>query len=538
MIEQKFLDDHCVETHAALLEYYAELSPEQIKRVISFFHRVFVKRGKEVLLFRLDICELLNRIVNDRDGFPSNNQARSEVETFVKYFTKRLIRSLEDAPALAVELLFTKPATDAYYLTHNHDKAPKVTSAPRAPVEIEVKPGMTHSGEVSVVVAALLDANKSEVVEWLKSALTIALNERKAWESEYRARAIERPDRADAEPVPSAIVLKPESEDISKLLFKDGKARLLLKLMGLSRIGDDDDVDASWIVPADLDVDTLGNNLELIKQYTHNPASFDDKAAADLLRRKPKQKQSYHSDGDASPSESEGEDMSRPRNSTKSKTSPVASESESDADHEYDSKHRKLSKKKDRKKEKAIKKRIPRLLDDEEIEERKRKKAAMEEERQNQFKSSKYIVDSDNDEEADRVFFAKEEELRKRMRERASDISIPNPENDKRRIPKQRAPRKRPPKKMTSKTQKDSNGTPEVSSNLFMQDSASSDDENESIDRIETDDAPQQLKRKANSLFVHDSSGSEDNASERKLALKRSRTYQKRVVAIQDESDG
>lgn len=60
-------------------------------------------------------------------------------------------------------------------------------------------PGLPHNEQVGVAVGALLDENKGDVVDWLKSQLTKAVSERKAWEAEAAARRIlEEEAAADA----------------------------------------------------------------------------------------------------------------------------------------------------------------------------------------------------------------------------------------------------------------------------------------------------------------------------------------------------
>jgi replication fork protection complex subunit Tof1/Swi1 len=128
--ETKFLTQSCTNTFLAFLGHYKELSYSQMKRAITFFHRIFVKRGEEVLLFRLDIVELFHRIMQDPDGLPASHPARKEMDQFVKHFLKKLFKKLETTPELYIELLFTKVSGTIHYLQHGYDKEAKV-SKPR-----------------------------------------------------------------------------------------------------------------------------------------------------------------------------------------------------------------------------------------------------------------------------------------------------------------------------------------------------------------------------------------------------------------------
>jgi len=101
---QKFMSHHCIDTFRSLLDFYTELRPEQIKRVLVFFHRIFVKRKQQVILYRLDICELLSRMVNDEVNIPRGSSIRKHLEDFVKHYTYSLIKALQRTPALYVEV--------------------------------------------------------------------------------------------------------------------------------------------------------------------------------------------------------------------------------------------------------------------------------------------------------------------------------------------------------------------------------------------------------------------------------------------------
>lgn len=123
--ETKLLNQNCINTFLAFLDNYRELSYSQVKRAITFFHRIFVKRQEEVLLFRLDIVEQFYRIMQDPDGIPYSHPARKEMDQFVKYYLRKLIKKLQARPEMFVELLFTKMNSSMHYLTHGYDKQVK-----------------------------------------------------------------------------------------------------------------------------------------------------------------------------------------------------------------------------------------------------------------------------------------------------------------------------------------------------------------------------------------------------------------------------
>jgi len=109
---QKFANDRCINTFRSLLDFYVELRPDQIKRVLVYFHRIFVKRKQQVILYRLDICELLARMINDEISVPRQTSIRKHLEDFVNHYINCLTRALIKTPALFIEVLFSHSHTN------------------------------------------------------------------------------------------------------------------------------------------------------------------------------------------------------------------------------------------------------------------------------------------------------------------------------------------------------------------------------------------------------------------------------------------
>ena len=125
------MNDHCIDTHRSLLDFYVELRPEQIKRVLTFFHRIFVKRKQQVILYRLDICELLSRMVNDEINIPRESSIRRHLEDFVKHYSYSLIKALKKTPALYVEVLGISNRTNCSYYFPNFQERCIITNTGR-----------------------------------------------------------------------------------------------------------------------------------------------------------------------------------------------------------------------------------------------------------------------------------------------------------------------------------------------------------------------------------------------------------------------
>jgi replication fork protection complex subunit Tof1/Swi1 len=70
-------------------------------------------------------------------------------------------------------------------------------------------------------------------------------------------------------------------------VFKDNKLRLLMTLVGFSRLGEAHDSDATWLVPSSLTSTQLQEAVDLIRKFEFDPPTYEDgKSPEELLRSK------------------------------------------------------------------------------------------------------------------------------------------------------------------------------------------------------------------------------------------------------------
>ncbi|KAK9464351.1 timeless protein-domain-containing protein [Lipomyces arxii] len=137
--ESRFFTQNCVDMFRAVLETFKDLNDQAIKRLISFFHRIFFKREEETLLYRLDFMLLLYRCLDPRNGISYIRPVREEVERFMKHYVRKLTRALQERPALYVELLFTKMPDSLFFLKFGHDNIPTQKRPKKLPVKVKAK---------------------------------------------------------------------------------------------------------------------------------------------------------------------------------------------------------------------------------------------------------------------------------------------------------------------------------------------------------------------------------------------------------------
>lgn len=82
-------------------------------------------------------------------------------------------------------------------------------------------------------------------------------------------------------------------------MFKDGKLRLLMTIIGLEKLDLDENADTDWIIPSGLTSEQLQESLDLLKKYTDEPITFEDgKLPEELIKPKRKVRKAFDSNDD------------------------------------------------------------------------------------------------------------------------------------------------------------------------------------------------------------------------------------------------
>ncbi|KIW43428.1 uncharacterized protein PV06_04535 [Exophiala oligosperma] len=416
----KFSTQASVNTFVALTAFYKDLSTEQLKRAHRFFYRVAFKQDLGLLLYRVDIIALFYKMMNGPDGLESKHPMFKEWSEFTKQLFRKMFKKIEQRPELIVEMLFSKINSTLHYLEFGQEK--QTIPATRAPADLEIRPalGRDVKEQIGIVVTVLLKDGKDDLIQWVKHVLGKAHDERHAWEAEAEARkggstepAEEQPEAPSGEVnigQPPIVTVRPASEDIKTAMFKNGRLRLLMTLVGFERLGDEDVLGATWIIPSSVNSQGLAESKEAIVHYEQMPWQAENahEDAEDMIRRKAKARKGNEDDEEAPRDtfidDSEGEEeFLFPDNPRKKRSKDILKELKA-------SRKRKRGSDDDDDEDE---------LDEEAAARRRAAREAAARERRLKIKSEAYIRDSDDesDVERDRIFFEREEELRKKTAE-------------------------------------------------------------------------------------------------------------------------
>ncbi|KAK6501052.1 Topoisomerase 1-associated factor 1, variant 2 [Arthrobotrys musiformis] len=170
--ESKFISPSSLEPFLDFLSHYKELDSQQIKRCISFLHRVFVKRGVTVGLFNLKTIRQLQVLARDA----KSSRDCAEVSGFVKFFSKRLIRKLDEYPVLFVEILFQKSPKIGYFIQHGEDRSGRES---RLPPTIEIEEALGKEERIAATVSFISqDEVCRKQFDWVETVIYRAAEER------------------------------------------------------------------------------------------------------------------------------------------------------------------------------------------------------------------------------------------------------------------------------------------------------------------------------------------------------------------------
>jgi replication fork protection complex subunit Tof1/Swi1 len=144
----------------------------------------------------------------------SSKPVFKEWEELVRQIIRRLLKKLDQRPALVTEMLFSKINSTVYYLEFGHEKQTSYASKrPPAELIITSPEATTKEAELKIVVGALVLDGRADLVNWIIQVLSSGASEREAWEAQDEIRQAESPEAVSVpNPLISMFIATPTSE--------------------------------------------------------------------------------------------------------------------------------------------------------------------------------------------------------------------------------------------------------------------------------------------------------------------------------------
>lgn len=259
--EARFFHTSTVSSYIDYLAEYEDLTSEEIKRCLSYFHRIFVVKKDYNGLFRLDFMYIIHKL---RNYLPRSSRIRNHVDEFIVYFMKKFKQSFSRFPN-PIEVLFPRFEGEEFraYLSHGdvYEKSSESKSQPRLAKQIEFIKEFSLDEKVKILVTALYLQEKERFISWLISALDAIVKQRLL-------------EVASGDTDTSRSITLKSPEQYRRLFINNPYIRLLLSLVKFE-LPDilEEDCELPGLVPSAKVVELLDSIKKWISQQ---PVTFED----------------------------------------------------------------------------------------------------------------------------------------------------------------------------------------------------------------------------------------------------------------------
>ncbi|GAA5906718.1 hypothetical protein JCM8208_006366 [Rhodotorula glutinis] len=314
--EQRFADESVLATCMVHLESYKTYrSPEQMKRIVALMHRQAVKAKSEGLFYKPTVLELFRRIMEDRDIADAREGPKLDLRKLIEYILRKFFKAVQDHPFLLLECFYPKTKTqlgkmrlgeaDPYGDSDDDTliyKAKKIG-------EVEVAPGFSHTQQIGIAIACLVEAGDDKLIDLIKSQLVLA----SAARTEIVLTVDGLPDGsslADVEtdeamrekaaqlkgPSPEAVALfvphtvdLGDDESVKEAATVNAHFKLLMRLLSWESSDAAESGQLVWHVPTSLVPAKLDGDLKIVDDFLLDPVDPQNgKSASELLRKQRK----------------------------------------------------------------------------------------------------------------------------------------------------------------------------------------------------------------------------------------------------------
>ncbi|KAG5360547.1 Topoisomerase 1-associated factor 1 [Yarrowia sp. B02] len=388
--EARYFHEDTFTTYRMVLSAFQQLDNTYLGWCLKFLDRAFNKRHCRVMLFRLDYLQLFRTLVKE---LPSSNPWRKPFEHFFKKYMREMVPMMKERPSLMVEVIFAKIPSTLHYLELGEDKPVRELKERTSKFVYEFTEGdVSDERKVCILVASLLDEEKKQLVEWFIDEMDALLRIRGG------DTQVLNPPRAS------------EELNVPKSIDEDDKFRLLMELVGftLSRISKSS-VGCKTLcsLPGEVSRSDIERAVGWLKEWFSTPVDFEPFDKIRRVRRDEKKGESE------APQDEEDDDM------------PLflASDSEDDIENINDDMFAPVPKEK---RQKKPSKRKGTSKSTREREKRADYTAKTTIAVPVSYKSKDFIgaSDDESDDERDRRFFERENELRDELRKAEPSIDL------------------------------------------------------------------------------------------------------------------
>lgn len=265
-VQRCYMNEPTIDSYISFLQRFKELDDEDLKRGLSFLHRVLIQATEQSFLFRIDLIVLLRDMLSPQ-GLSNASRIRKHIENLSNYFLHRLKKTLQKSPAWFSGLLFPllHDSEVGFYQKYGEAKIIKksafyaVLPSRFKPFENEEELPSSHLDDLrfGILVSTLIDDGKQDLVESLIKHVETFKGDKSASLNDIPA--------GDEPQSKKELTLDPANHDS---LYFDKDFRALLALTGYHLPST---IKESCYLPDDIDREKLDQSLQLIRKYVTVP---------------------------------------------------------------------------------------------------------------------------------------------------------------------------------------------------------------------------------------------------------------------------
>ncbi|KAI0827274.1 timeless protein-domain-containing protein [Trametes gibbosa] len=337
--EQRFVHSEVTRTLLVYLARYKEFTAlEQMKRVVGIMHRQVVRQKAEGLYFMVSTLHLFKQILADEKSLPKD-QSYKDLVALINYILRKFFKAVSDESFVIVEAFF--PKNRGHWKQFSSLELDAVGAQPeshpfdtRFPPDVTVKKGYSHTDQIGIAMAALVERGQQSLIEWTKQILSLAIHHRQKIIDDVDGAPSKSIDLTNAEDSEDEAVgdadallgrRQPSREAIAKIndylipYVSDEEAeaanrnphlKLLFRLCSFKVLNDEAD-ELEWFIPSVIMPAEMQRIFNIINQFLETPLDLSGKSTDSLLskrrRRTRRRRRSPTPDSDA-----DAEDVPRP----------------------------------------------------------------------------------------------------------------------------------------------------------------------------------------------------------------------------------
>ncbi|KAF9576908.1 Topoisomerase 1-associated factor 1 [Mortierella alpina] len=281
--ERRFATESVVNTYCAFLENFEELDETQLHYAASLFHRIAVNCKNVAVFYKLSTLQLFHQILQN-----SREDVKRDMAPLISYLMHQFFKKLQEYPLLTVEVFFPRSRKVCLDINVGREEAERQQSERDErqekrlmATELRVDSDRPEPEQIKIVVMALRDEDKNDLVEWAIEILKDAVAKRQLMTFRSESELEANPELMYSIENVEDIKIIADTPAKQKSLRVEPRFRLLLKLLHFTRNEEGDGL--QYTIPKTIPTDTLAEYQEMIETIVSQEPEQDHELDFDTL---------------------------------------------------------------------------------------------------------------------------------------------------------------------------------------------------------------------------------------------------------------